>query len=54
MANFISPVNGASQNNYILPKSHKLAIFEEKIGLQKQLWQPKLQTLFQWFLVLVR
>ena len=30
MANFIPPANGASQGNYILPKSHKLAFFEGK------------------------
>ena len=30
MANFIPPVNGASQGNYFLPKSNKLAVFEEK------------------------
>ena len=36
------------------PKSHKLAVFEAKMSLQKQLWQPKLQTFFKWFLVLVR
>ena len=32
------PANGASQGNYFLPKNHKLAVFEEKTGLQKQLW----------------
>ena len=37
------PANGMSQGNNLPPKSHKLAVFEEKIGLQKQLWQPKLQ-----------
>ena len=48
-ANFILPANGASQDNYFLPKNHKLAVFEEKTkttGFQKQLWQPKLQTFF--------
>ena len=30
VANFIPPANGASQGNYFLPKSHKLAVFEEK------------------------
>ena len=45
MANFLPPANGASQGNYFLPKSHKLAVFEEKKnGLPKQLWQKKLQT----------
>ena len=29
--------NGASQGNYFLPKNNKLAVFEEKTGLQKQL-----------------
>ena len=46
-------MNGASKDNYFLPKSHKLA-FLWKTGLQKQLWQPNLQTLFNGFLVLVR
>ena len=32
-ANFIPPANGASQGNYFLPKSHKLAVFEEKTAL---------------------
>ena len=27
------PANGASQGNYFLPKSHKLAVFEEKTAL---------------------
>ena len=39
--------NGASQGNYFLSKSHKLAVFDEKIGFQKQRLQPKLQTVFQ-------
>ena len=30
MTNFRPPANGASQGNYFLPKSHKLAVFEEK------------------------
>ena len=30
VANFIPPANGASQANYFLPKSHKLAVFKEK------------------------
>ena len=30
MAYFIPPVNGASQDNYVLPKSHKLAVFKKK------------------------
>ena len=30
MANFIPLANGASQGNYFLPKSHKLAVFGEK------------------------
>ena len=30
VANFIPPANGASQANYFLPKSHKLAAFKEK------------------------
>ena len=47
MANFIPPANWEGQGNYFLPKSHKYAGFEEKTGLQKQLWQPKLQTFFQ-------
>ena len=47
MANFIPPANGVSQGNYFLPKSLKLAVFEEKMSLQKQLWQPKVQTFFQ-------
>ena len=38
---------GASQGNYFLPKSQKLAVFEEKTGLHKQLWQPNMQTFFQ-------
>ena len=36
-----------SQGNYFQPKSYKLAVFGEKTGSQKQLWQPKLQTFFQ-------
>ena len=40
------PANGVSQDNYFLPKSHKLAVFEAKMSLQKQLCQPKLQTLY--------
>ena len=42
-----SPVNGASQGNSFLSKSHKLAVFLRKTGLQKQLWQPNVQTFFQ-------
>ena len=38
------PANGASQGYYFVPKSHKSAVFEEKTGLQKQLWQPNVQT----------
>ena len=30
VANFIPPANGTSQGNYFLPKSHKLAVLEEK------------------------
>ena len=30
----------------------KLAVLEAKTGLQKQLWQPNLQTFFKWFLAL--
>ena len=41
------PANGVSQGNYLLPKSHKLAVFDEKTGIQKQLWEPELQTFFQ-------
>ena len=47
VANFISPANGVSLGNYFQPKSHKLvngsklAVFEAKMRLQKQLWQPK-------------
>ena len=54
------PVNGASQGIYFPPKmrfqpktpkfkekGHKLAVFDAKTGLQKQLWQPNLQTFFQ-------
>ena len=33
-----TPVNRASQGNYFLSKSHKLAVFQAKMGLQKQLW----------------
>ena len=44
------PVNGASQGNYFLPKSKKLAVLEAKTGLQKQLWQATVQT-FLWFLL---
>ena len=36
--------NGASQGNYFLPK---MAVFDAKMGLQKLLWQPKLQTFFE-------
>ena len=50
MANFNPLANEASQGNYFLPKSHKLAVFEEKTGLQKQLWQPKLQTFFKCYM----
>ena len=39
------PANGASQGDYFLPKSHKLAVLR-KNSLQKQLWQPNLQTFF--------
>ena len=42
-------VNGESQGKYFLPKSHKLNVSEEKTGLQKQLWQPKLHLNFKWF-----
>ena len=38
------PANGMS---YFLPKSNKLAVFLSKNGLEKLLWQPKLQTFFQ-------
>ena len=41
------PVNWVSQGNYFLPKSPKLAVFEEKTDLQKQLPQPKWQTFFK-------
>ena len=49
MANFIPPANGVSKGNYFLPKSHKLTVFEEKTGYQKQLWQPNVQTFFSPF-----
>ena len=52
VANFIPPANIASQGNYFLVKSQKLALFEPKRVLQKQLWQPILQTFFSnsfWF-----
>ena len=32
MANFIPPVNGASQGNYFLAKVPKIAVFEAKTG----------------------
>ena len=38
--------NGASKGNYFLPKTHKLTVFKEKTGFQKQLWQPNVQILF--------
>ena len=38
------PVNGASQANYFLPQSQKLAVFQAKTGFQNKLWQPKLQA----------
>ena len=41
MANLIPPENGAS---------HKLAVLEAKMSLQKQLWQPNVQTFFKWFI----
>ena len=41
---FHTPANRASQDNYFPPKIHKLAVLEGKMSLQKQLWQPKLQT----------
>ena len=47
MANFIPPANGTSQGNYFLPKSHKLAVLEEKN--KKQLWQLKVQAFFNGF-----
>ena len=31
------PANGASQGNYFLQDSHKLAVFEEKTGLKTAL-----------------
>ena len=40
---FIHLLNGASQGNYFLPKSHKFAFLKKK-SLQEHLWQPKLQT----------
>ena len=47
MANFIPPAKEASQgNNYFPTKSHKLAVFEAKMSLQKELWQPNVQNLF--------
>ena len=48
MANFIPSGNGASLGNLV----KKLAVFEENTSLQNQLWQPKLQIFFEWFLVL--
>ena len=54
VANFIPPVNGASQGNYFLAKvpkmavvEAKMAVFEAKTGLQKLWRQPKLQTFFE-------
>ena len=44
VANIIPPENGASLSGYFCVKSHKLAVFEAKMSLQKQLVQPKLQT----------
>ena len=38
---------GGCQGIHFLQKSHKLALFEEKISLQKQLWQLNLQTFIQ-------
>ena len=42
----------ASQGNYFLPKSHKLAVFEEKTGLQKTALAAKHANFFSigfWF-----
>ena len=36
MANFIPPVNGASQCNYFLPKSHKLDNDNEQLLIMVQ------------------
>ena len=47
VANFITPCEWGKSDNYFLSKIHKLAVFEERTGLQKQLCQPKLQTSFQ-------
>ena len=53
VANFIPPVNGASQGNYFLPKSHKLAVYEErKKRLSKTALAAKVANFFSngfWF-----
>ena len=41
------PANGANLGIYFVLKSKKLAVFEAKTSLQKQLWQPNVQTFFQ-------
>ena len=46
VANFIPPANGASQGNYFLPQSYKLAVFEEKIVLKTAL-AAKVANFFQ-------
>ena len=51
LANFIPPGNGASQGNYFLSKSHKSAISEAKMGFQKQLWQPNVQNVLCFFVL---
>ena len=42
------PVNGASQGNYFLPKSHKLAVFEKKAykTALAEKWQTFCQMVF--------
>ena len=55
MANFIPPLQmGQVRVIFSCQQVLKIAVFEAKMILQKQLWQPKLKNFFEWFLDLVR
>ena len=46
------PAIGASQGNYFLPKSHNLAVFEEKQAYKNSSCSQTCKLFFNWFLVL--
>ena len=50
MANFIPPANLASQDNYFLPKSQKLAVFEEKQAYKNSSGSQSCKLFSKWFL----